>query len=117
MMHIEDAVLAEVQNILLSHVPELEVWAFGSRVHGRNLKPFSDLDLVLVTSEPFDAIRMLDLKEAFIESDLPFKVDVLDWAKIDDKFQQIIEKEYVVVKKGRDRLHPQGQILDHFPRH
>ena len=99
-MHIDAAALEEVLNILCAHVPEYDVWAFGSRVHGRNLKPFSDLDLVIITAEPLDLLRLADLKEAFFESDLPFKVDLLDWATVNARFRQVIEKEYAVLKKG-----------------
>ena len=97
-MYVDAAALSEVLNILRAHVPEYEVWAFGSRVHGRNLKPFSDLDLVVITAEPLDLLRLADLKEAFTESDLPFKVDLLDWATVNDRFRRIIEKDHVVVK-------------------
>ncbi len=34
-----------VKEILKKFVPTKKVIAFGSRVHGRNLKKFSDLDL------------------------------------------------------------------------
>ncbi|AJF07542.1 nucleotidyltransferase family protein [Geoalkalibacter subterraneus] len=91
-----------VLNILREYVPELDVWAFGSRVHGENLKPFSDLDLVIVTESPLDAGRMAELKEAFTESDLPFKVDVLDWSTTGERFRQVIKKNYVVVQKGEE---------------
>lgn len=37
------------------------------------------------------------LAEDFTESDLPFKVDVVDWATTKEPFREIIEKEYVVV--------------------
>jgi hypothetical protein len=38
------------------------------------------------------------LEEAFTESDLPFKVDVLDWATISENFKKIIQAQHVVVK-------------------
>jgi predicted nucleotidyltransferase len=100
MMFIDPAALSQVLNILGTHVPEYEVWAFGSRVHGRNLKPFSDLDLIIISTEPIDSLQLLDLKDAFIESDLPFKVDLLDWATVKDGFRRIIEQDHVVVKKA-----------------
>ena len=40
-----------VQRILQEHVPNLEVWAFGSRAKW-NAKAFSDLDLAIITDEP-----------------------------------------------------------------
>ena len=96
-MHIDPADLEKVLDILRAHVPEYEVWAFGSRVHGRNLKRFSDLDLVVITDKQLDTLRLADMKEAFSESDLPFKVDVLDWLVTNERFRRIIEKEHVVV--------------------
>ncbi len=44
-IHIDPGQLAIVKDILRKHIPNNDVWAFGSRVHGRNLRKFSDLDL------------------------------------------------------------------------
>ena len=40
-----------IRDILQTHVPQYPVWAFGSRVKG-TARPYSDLDLVIVTDEP-----------------------------------------------------------------
>jgi len=98
MLKVEPRELEILRRILRAHVPGLEVWAFGSRVHGENLKPFSDLDLVLVTETPLDALRMAELKDALSASALPFKVDVLDWSTTNERFQQVIRKNYLVVR-------------------
>jgi len=37
-----------VRDILARHVPQYEVWAFGSRAR-RTAKEYSDLDLVIIT--------------------------------------------------------------------
>ena len=47
--------------------------------------------------------RLRRLKEAFEESDLPFRVDVLDWHAISDRFHKVIEKKYEVLQKGKQR--------------
>jgi predicted nucleotidyltransferase len=83
-----------VHDILQRWVPNYEIWVFGSRVHQRGLKPFSDLDLALITDEPLDNSRYGMMKEAFIESDLPFRVDVVDWSLLNDSFKAIIRKEH-----------------------
>ena len=90
--------LDSVQAILRKYVPEYEVRAFGSRVRWTAQKT-SDLDLAIMTHAPLTAMRMADLKEAFSESDLPFKVDVLDWAATKDSFRQIIRQDYVVIQR------------------
>jgi type I restriction enzyme S subunit len=78
-----------VHRILQTEVPEFAVRAFGSRVRG-NAKPYSDLDLVIMTDQPLSFARMAALNEAFDESDLPIRVDVVDWAATSPAFQKII---------------------------
>jgi type I restriction enzyme S subunit len=89
--------LETVKNILEKHVPEYEVRAFGSRVTW-TAKESSDLDLVVMTDKPLATMRLADLKEDFSESDLPFKVDVVDWAATKEGFKKIIEKQAVKIK-------------------
>ena len=98
-LDIKPADLNAVQAILRRHIPAREVWAFGSRVTG-NVKPFSDLDLAIIGSEPVPAAILADLKDAFSESDLPFKVDIVDWAETKENFREIIKAAYVVVQNG-----------------
>jgi len=88
--------LAEVRRILQSHVPGLAVRVFGSRVQGK-ARPFSDLDLAVMSETPLDSRQLAALKDAFAESDLPFRVDVVDWAATSQAFQEIIERGYEVL--------------------
>ena len=92
--------VAEVRRILLLHVPGRTVRAFGSRVQG-NAKPFSDLDLAVMGETPLDFWQLAALKDAFAESNLPFRVDVVDWAATQDAFRGIIEEAYEVVWEVR----------------
>jgi len=86
-----------IKNILKKNIPELTVWAFGSRVNN-TAKPHSDLDLVVLGNTPIEEKIMFGLKDDFEESDLPIRVDVLDWNTISDSFKQIIEKNYLVLQ-------------------
>jgi len=97
-----EADLATVLAILRAHVPAHEVWAFGSRAR-RCAKRYSDLDLVIVGLQPLSLDALAALNEAFAESDLPWKVDVVDWARIGDAFRQIIERDKVVLQKVATR--------------
>ena len=38
-----------------------------------------------------------ELKEAFVESNLPFRVDISDWTAVSEKFRNIIEESYEVI--------------------
>ena len=79
-----------VRAILKAHVPEFEVWAFGSRAAG-TAWAYSDLDLAIAGEEPLDSARRAALHEAFVESDLPWKVDLVDWVSVGDRFRQAVE--------------------------
>jgi len=101
-LDIKPADLKTVQAILRRYLPGREVRAFGSRVAGK-VKPFSDLDLAVMGSAPLSAPVLADLREAFSESDLPFKADIVDWAETKENFRRIIEAAYVVVQKAQLR--------------
>jgi len=87
------------QDILQKFVPERAVWAFGSRAKW-TAKEYSDLDLCIVGKTPLSFRTLGLLQEAFEDSDLPYKVDVVDWATTSDSFRKIIERDRVVVQRA-----------------
>lgn len=91
--------LNEIRTILSSHVPDIAVWAFGSRVTG-SAREYSDLDLALITVEPLPLTTKADLVACFSESNLPFKVDLVDWSSTSDNFRNIITANKVVIHEG-----------------
>lgn len=88
-----------VHRILRCHVPGYEVWAFGSRAT-RTAKPYSDLDLAIISDRPLPLALQAALAEAFSESDLPWKVDIVDWATTTAPLRQRIEQNKVVVQRA-----------------
>lgn len=89
MLDLKPEHLELVKFILNTHVPGLRVIAFGSRVTGR-AKPHSDLDLALMTDQPLSITIIGRLREAFSESDLPMRVDLVDWAETPENFRRLI---------------------------
>jgi type I restriction enzyme S subunit len=73
--------------------------AFGSRARG-TAKPYSDLDLAIVSDTAIPIGLMAALTDAFSESDLRFKVDVVDWATTSSEFRKIIERDAVVLAQA-----------------
>jgi predicted nucleotidyltransferase len=96
MFNMSDEHLAAVKLILKKHGHGVEVRVFGSRVSDK-CKNYSDLDLALVSRNKIPRERLIELKEAFQESDLPFRVDVMDWNRLTPEFQKIIARKYVVL--------------------
>ena len=90
-----------VRDILRRRVPGRPVWAFGSRAR-RSAKPYSDLDLAIITDTPLRWGQVAELADDFSESDLPWRVDVVDWASTSEAFREIIQRDKVVVMEGDD---------------
>lgn len=91
------AQLRIIRAILAAHVPGVEARAFGSRVSGVP-KDYSDLDLALVGAAKLDTVVMANLRAAFEESDIPFRVDVMDWHAVSEEFRKVILAKYEVIK-------------------
>ncbi len=89
---------AIVKLILQAEVPQLEVWAFGSRAR-RDAKPYSDLDLALITPTPLPLDKLACINDAFETSDLTMRVDIVDWASTGEAFRAIIARDKVVVQQ------------------
>jgi len=88
----------ELAALLSRYLPDVEVWAFGSRVKC-SARPTSDLDLVIFTT-PEQQARIAEIREAFAESSLPFRVDLHVWRKLPESFRKNIEAEYIVLQKA-----------------
>jgi type I restriction enzyme S subunit len=97
MIDLDERYLDEVREILHHHVPHAEVRAFGSRVQG-NARRFSDLDLALVGVDDLDWRAVEALKDAFAESDLPFRVDVVLWRQLPESLRASVESHHVLVQ-------------------
>ena len=78
-----------VTDILNQYIPGSECMAFSSRTTG-SAKSYSDLDIVIINDNPLDFSTLGELQEAFAESDLPFRVDLLQWSRINEDFKKTI---------------------------
>lgn len=74
--------------------PETLVWVFGSRATG-TARRYSDLDLAIDAGRVLTLDEAAVLREVFEESDLPYKVDVVDWRTVSDHFRELIAAQRV----------------------
>jgi predicted nucleotidyltransferase len=93
--------LTIVRAILAKHVPDAEVRVFGSRAT-HNAKAHSDLDLAILGREKTAENSLANLKAAFDETDLPFRVDVVDWRSLPESFVKLLDGGYDVIQRPRD---------------
>ena len=87
-----------LEELLQEHLPEVEVWAYGSRITGRS-HDGSDLDLVLRGPglKKISIENLTEFEEALRESSIPFLVEARDWARLPERFHREIEKDYVLL--------------------
>ena len=86
-----------VEDILRQHAPRpCRVWAFGSRVRGE-ARRFSDLDLAFDAGRPLTLRDTAVLADAFDESDLPWRVDLVDLVTCSETFRREVENYAVPV--------------------
>ena len=86
--------------LLNRYLPNTTVWAYGSRVKWTS-HPASDLDLVAF-AKPEQGPRIAELREAFDDSFLPFRVDLFVWDDVPRDFRTRIEAAHMVLA-GKER--------------
>lgn len=90
-----------ILRILAQHVPDAEARVFGSRVNGGAAK-HSDIDIAIKDREKLTLTALSALANAFEESDLPFRVDIVDWHGISSAFRSVIESRYQIIQRAKN---------------
>jgi len=86
-----------VLKVLCAHLPpNAKIWVFGSRVTGR-ARRYSDLDLAIDAGRRLTLDEIAILTGAFSDCDLHYRVDLVDWHEIDDRWRQMIVAERVAL--------------------
>lgn len=99
MIEISEEQFNIVCQILDNYLPGREVMAFGSRATN-TAKLYSDLDIAIMGTDQVNFLTLALLKDAFSESNLPFRVDILQWCKINPEFKKVIQSQLQVIHKA-----------------
>ena len=92
MLDLSPEQLRITRKILQDRVPGQPVWVFGSRVTGKARK-YSDLDLAIGGEKPLPFVLLAELAHDFSESDLDFRVDIVDWASVNEAFKEAVASQ------------------------
>ena len=96
--------------LLERHLPNTAAWVYGSRATWTS-RPQSDLDMV-VFAPPEQDRHVSDLKEAFEESTLPFRVDLFVWDAVPEQFREHIKRDHVVLVQRKKQCVQGGIHLE-----
>ena len=86
--------IQETLSKLLKHKDKLEIKVFGSRARG-DYKKYSDLDLWLDAVPAITRDELLNLQEAFADSDLAIQVDIVTPENVLAQYEEQIKKDLV----------------------
>ncbi|PIU37027.1 hypothetical protein COS77_02615 [Candidatus Roizmanbacteria bacterium CG06_land_8_20_14_3_00_34_14] len=84
--------------IVYKYLPKdsYNAFVFGSRATGKNRK-FSDLDLGIKGPKPLTPKEYILIKNDLDDSDIPYRVDLVDFAKVNNKFKQILNSSIIKI--------------------
>jgi uncharacterized protein len=87
-----------VQDILRKCLPDKDrqVFVFGSRARGTK-KRFADLDLAFDMGRRLTQQEAFELADEFEESDLSYKVDIVDLHNVSTRFADIIRPDLIAL--------------------
>lgn len=79
-----------LHQIVRKHLPDpaYRVFIFGSRAEGTNRK-FSDVDIGILGPRPVPNQTLFKIEDELEESDIPYLVQVIDFATVEEKFKKI----------------------------
>ena len=87
MIDLDAATRKKVEFVLGRFLPEAEVRLVGSRARS-GAKRQADIDLLVMRPEALSPLERALLNTAFEESDIPFRVDVLEWECLAPSFRE-----------------------------
>jgi predicted nucleotidyltransferase len=67
---------------------EYQVFIFGSRISGK-AKKYSDYDIGIWGKKPIPSEIKVFIEEALEESDIPYKVDIVDFSLVPSRFKKL----------------------------
>lgn len=84
--------------IVYKYLPEdsYNAFIFGSRATGRNRK-FSDIDLGINGPKPLTPKEYISIQNEIEDSDIPYRVDLVDFAKVNNKFKQVLNSSIIKI--------------------
>lgn len=92
MINLDQRSKAIIEELLAPYIATDALYVFGSRVTGDS-DNYSDLDLLIRSEEALSFADFMALKDTLEYSELPMRVDLLDWQRISPEFRANIEQQ------------------------
>jgi predicted nucleotidyltransferase len=94
---IDKAIQEKIVDIISALIPNAKIYLFGSRARGTHSK-WSDIDLALDTGKPLTNTNIDEVKSVLAATNIPYKVDVLDFQTVSTEMQVSIKRDGILWK-------------------
>ena len=94
---IEKEVKEKIIAVINALIPQAKIYLFGSRAH-RTYSKWSDIDIALDADAPLPAVDVGEVRDMLAESNIPYKIEVLDFHRDSKDMQESIRKEGILWK-------------------
>lgn len=86
---LNNKIFKTIKAILDLNLPDnsYKAFIFGSRATNSN-RSFSDIDLGILGSKPLPSKNYINLIQAFEDSDIPYRTEIVDFSSVSDKFKE-----------------------------
>lgn len=78
-------------------IPEAHIYLFGSRARGTNAQ-YADIDIALDAGKELSNVDVDEIKSMLNESNIEYKIDIVDIYQVSDLMRQQIMQEKVIWK-------------------
>jgi predicted nucleotidyltransferase len=103
-LDLRDEEAAILRGVLCRYLPDgARAFVFGSRGHGA-ARRYSDLDLALEWDHPLGLDVIGQIAEELSESDLPYKVDIVDLRTVDPAFRMRVAADCIALPIDREAV-------------
>jgi len=87
----------KIIGILSALFPDAKIILFGSRARGTE-REFSDVDLALDAGKPLSRHAIQEAVAMFSQSNIPYKIEIVDVHEVSEEMKDAIKKEGIVWK-------------------
>lgn len=94
---LDEKIKQKIIAVISALIPEARIYLFGSRARGTNGK-YADIDIALDAGKRLQARDVDEVKSMFQESNIIYKIDVVDLYQVNDLMRNEILKEKVIWK-------------------
>lgn len=97
MQMIDEKTKNKIIAVISALMPDVKIYLFGSRARGTN-GPFSDIDLALDGGRRLPIANVGEINDMFKESNIKYKIEVLDFYAVNELMRNEIEREKIIWK-------------------